>query len=54
MISSEHKLPIMRQCELIALAPSTFYYRPEPVSEEYLKIMFRIDELHLEMPFAGA
>ena len=54
MISSEHELPIARQCALIALAPATFYYRPEPVSEDDLKIMFRIDELHLEMPFAGA
>ena len=54
MISSEHELPIVRQCALTALAPSTFYYRREPVSEEDLKIMLRIDELHLEMPFAGA
>lgn len=54
MISPENKLPIVRQCELIALAPSTFYYNPEPISEEDLKLMFRIDQLHLEMPFAGA
>jgi putative transposase len=54
MISAEHDLPIVRQCELIALAPSTFYYQPEPISEADLKIMFSIDELHLQMPFAGA
>lgn len=54
MISAEHELPIARQCELVALAPSTFYYKPEPVSEADLKLMFRIDELHLEMPFAGS
>ena len=54
MIQPEHELPIVRQCELIALAPSTFYYKPEPISEMDLTIMFRIDQLHLEMPFAGA
>lgn len=54
MIQPEHELPIVRQCELIALAPSTFYYKPEPISEGDLKLMFRIDQLHLEMPFAGA
>lgn len=54
MIMPEHELPIIRQCALIALALSTFYYRPAPVSEADLKFMFRIDELHLEMPFSGA
>lgn len=54
MITSEHELPIVRQCELIALAPSTFYYKPEPVNEADLTLMFRLDQLHLEMPFAGA
>ena len=54
MILPDHKLPIVQQCELLALAPSTFYYKPEPISEDDLKLMFRIDELHLQMPFAGA
>lgn len=54
MISPEHELPVVRQCKLIALAPSTFYYKPETISEADLKIMLRVDELHLLMPFAGA
>ena len=54
MISSENELPIVRQCKLVALAPSTYYYRPAPICEEDLQIMFRLDHLHLEMPFAGA
>lgn len=54
MISAEHDLPIVRQCEIIALAPSTFYHKPEPVSEADMKIMLRLDQLHLEMPFVGA
>jgi len=30
------------------------YYRPRPVSERDLKLMRRIDELHLEAPFYGS
>ena len=30
------------------------YYHPEPVSEAELALMRRIDELHLEHPFAGS
>ena len=30
------------------------YYHPEPVSEDELALMRRIDELHLEHPFAGS
>jgi len=30
------------------------YYRPRPVSAQDLKLMRRIDELHLEAPFYGA
>jgi len=33
---------------------SSIYYRPRPVSPEDLALMRRIDELHLERPFAGA
>ena len=54
MIQPEHKLPIAEQCKIVSLAPSTFYYKAEPVSAADLKAMFRIDQLHLEMPFAGA
>jgi len=30
------------------------YYHPEPISESELALMRRIDELHLEHPFAGS
>lgn len=30
------------------------YYLPRPVSESDLTLMRRIDELHLNYPFAGA
>jgi putative transposase len=54
MIDRSHDLPVTRQCEVLGLARSTAYYAPRPVSPEDLVLMRRIDELHLEYPFAGA
>jgi len=54
MIDREHELPIKRQAELLKISRGTVYYHPEPVSAEDLALMRRIDELHLEHPFAGS
>lgn len=54
MIDRAHELPVLRQCELLALSRSTAYYRPQPVSEADLTLMRRIDELHLKWPFLGS
>ena len=54
MIDRTHPLPVRRQCHLLNLARSTAYYQPTPVSETVLALMRRIDELHLQYPFAGA
>lgn len=54
MINREHKLPITRQSALLGLARSTAYYRPRPIGEADLALMRRIDELHLQCPFAGS
>ena len=54
MIDRTHELPVVRQCQLLRLARSTVYYIPEPTSLEDLALMRRIDELHLEHPFAGS
>ena len=54
MINRTHPLPVRRQCQLLKLARSTAYYQPLPVSETVLAVMRRIDELHLQYPFAGA
>jgi putative transposase len=53
MIDRTHELPIKRQAELLGISRGTVYYHPEPVSEADLRLMRRIDELHLEHPFAG-
>jgi putative transposase len=54
MIDRNHDLPVTRQCRILELARSTAYYTPQPTSPEDLALMRRIDELHLEYPFAGA
>jgi putative transposase len=54
MITRTHALPVVWQCQLLALARSTAYAQPRPVSVSDLALMRRIDELHLQYPFAGA
>ena len=39
---------------MLNIGRSTVYYRPELVSLAQLELMRRIDELHLEHPFAGS
>ena len=54
MIKPEHKLSISRQAELLEISRSTIYYRPRPISDADLMLMRRIDELHMNYPFAGS
>jgi putative transposase len=54
MIDREHDLPITKQAEVLAISRGSVYYLPRPVPERDLALMRRIDELHLNYPFAGA
>lgn len=54
MIDPEHKLSVSRQAKLLNISRSTIYYRPRPISDADLMLMRRIDELHLNYPFAGS
>jgi putative transposase len=54
MIERGHELSVARQAKLLKLSRSSVYYRPRPVSLVDLGIMRRIDELHLDYPFAGS
>lgn len=54
MIDREHELSISHQCKLLAVSRGSAYYLPQAVPEDDLKLMRRIDELHLEYPFAGS
>lgn len=46
-------LSIRRQCELMGISRSGFYYEPVPESPENLALMRRLDELHLKHPTYG-
>ena len=54
MIDRDHKLPLARQAKAVGISRGSIYYRPRPVGEAGLGLMRRIDELHLEYPFAGS
>ena len=48
------ELSLRRQCELVGVSRSGFYYEPVPESEANLALMRRLDELHLERPVYGS
>ena len=50
MISPNERLPISRQCELLPISRSTFYYRECGESPFHLVLMRLIDEQFLETP----
>lgn len=47
-------MSIGRQCELLGLARSTYYYVPGEESDENLELMRLIDEQYLRTPFFGS
>jgi putative transposase len=54
MIDRTHPLPVVRQAQLLGISRGSVYYLPKPPSAADLAIMRRIDELHLDYPFAGS
>ena len=54
MIDRSHALPLTRQAEELGISRGSLYYQPQPVSGADLAVMRRMDELHLEFPFAGS
>ena len=38
----------------MALASSSYYYQPQPESEENLRLLRRLDEFYMEAPFFGS
>ncbi len=55
MITREHPdLSLSRQCRLLSIGRSSFYYLPKGESLENLALMRRIDELFLKYPFYGS
>jgi putative transposase len=55
MIEPEHpKLSVVRQCELLGLPRASYYRRPDPESDENLRLMRVIDETYLAWPVFGS
>lgn len=54
MIDPTAKLSVSRQAIVLGISRGSVYYKPRPVSDAALKLMHRIDKLHMELPFAGS
>ena len=54
MVAPGHPLPVVRQCRLLDVPRSSFYYRPTVASEADVAVMCWIDAVHLEFRFYGS
>jgi putative transposase len=54
MIDRDHVLSLGRQAKALSISRGSVYYVPRPTSDADLTLMRRIDELHLDYPFAGS
>jgi putative transposase len=54
MIDRAHDLPVTRQAAVLNISRGSVYYLPRAVPAGELAVMRRLDELHLEFPFAGS
>jgi putative transposase len=54
MIAPQSQLSISRQAGVLGISRGSVYYQPRPASDADLKLMHRIDKLHMELPFAGS
>ena len=54
MIDRNHRLALTTQSALLGIGRGSGYYEPAAESHADLALMRRLDELHLEFPFAGS
>ena len=52
-IDPDHKITINRQCDLLGLTRSTYYYKPAGESEYNIMLMNIIDKIYTKCPFYG-
>ena len=51
---TDPELSVTRQCALLEISRSSFYYRPQPVSSTELALMHALDEVYTATPFYGS
>jgi putative transposase len=54
MIDKSQDPPVARQAEILGISRGSVYHLPRPTPPADLALMRRIDELHLDYPFAGS
>ena len=54
MMDTSSDVSLVRQCQLLKLNRSSYYYEAVAISEENLLLLRFIDELHLERPHLGS
>lgn len=54
MMDRQHDLSLTHQSRLLGISRGSIYYQPRPTSKADLSLMRRIDELHMDYPFAGS
>ena len=53
-IDPDSELSITKQCELLSVSRSSYYYKPVPENEENLQLMRLIDQEYLSKPYYGS
>lgn len=51
---NNQQLSISRQCKMVGVSRSSYYYQPIPISQDELRLMRKIDELYLQNPSSGS
>ena len=54
MIDRTHELSISRQCSILEICRSSFYYQAVPMDQRDVELTRGIDEIHLKYPFYGS
>src|SRR5882757_674460 len=54
MIAPKAGLSVIRQCALLGIGRSSFYYRPRPESAEELELLKRLDRIFTDHPVYGS
>ncbi len=54
MVSKDAELPLARQCKLVGISRSSWYYRAVVESAENLVLARELDGLHLQRPYLGS